>query len=422
MLWSHQKLELTDGHQQTLRTLKVGEDGPGTVLRDFQMLLSFVQERELPVSKTYQLLPLKVLPEINAHLAYPIALGLERPQLKSYPHIQGLYLLLRASGLGCIRGTPAKPVLAIDKAICDSWNGLNPTERYFTLLETWLLRGYPEIVGERGTRVRFIGDYFQDCAALILAAQGDGLPVAGSDGAEWYYRYAPGLYGVALLELFDFLTVQHGQSQEGMAWQIEHVSSTALGTAVFALLTEGLFGDFRKVRELADAPPESFGALQPAFQPSVPAWRNNLSLPVWALRKGVHVFKVSLWRGLWRRIAVPGRLTLDMLAGAILNAFQFTHDHLYRFSYRNRFGVETHINHPSLEEEPWTSEVLVGHVPLREGQSMNYLFDFGDQWEFDVTLERVDPADEAARDPVILDGHGEAPDQYLSWDEYHSAS
>ena len=114
---------------------------------------------------------------------------------------------------------------------------------------------------------------------------------------------------------------------------------------------------------------------------------------------------------------IVGSMTTGTLAEAIINAFEFTHDHLYQFSYRNPFGVETRINHPYLEEEPLTSEVLVGDVPLREGQSMIYLYDFGDQWEFDVTLERVDPADAAARDPIILDGRGEAPDQYPSWDE-----
>ena len=110
-------------------------------------------------------------------------------------------------------------------------------------------------------------------------------------------------------------------------------------------------------------------------------------------------------------------LTLDTLATAILNAFEFTHDHLYQFSYGTQFGVKTHATHSILEEEPWTSEVLVGEVPLREGQSMIYLFDFGDQWKFDVTLERVDPADAAAQAPVILDRRGEAPEQYPSWDE-----
>ena len=117
MFWREQRLKWTDEHGRTLRALEVSEDGPGTVLRDFQMLLSFVRERELPVSKTYQLPPRKMLPEINARLAQSIELGLKQPQLKSYPHIQGLYLLLRASGLGCIRGTPSKPVLAIDEAV-----------------------------------------------------------------------------------------------------------------------------------------------------------------------------------------------------------------------------------------------------------------------------------------------------------------
>lgn len=48
---------------------------------------------------------------------------------------------------------------------------------------------------------------------------------------------------------------------------------------------------------------------------------------------------------------------------------------------------------------------------------MTYLYDFGDQWEFDVVLERVDPAAAATAEPIILDGRSEAPEQYPSWDE-----
>ena len=94
MFWSDEKLEWTGEHERTLRALAVDEDSPGTVLRDFQMLLSLVRKRELPVSKRLQLPPLQVLPEINTRLVHPVALGLKRPQLKSYPHVQGLYLLL----------------------------------------------------------------------------------------------------------------------------------------------------------------------------------------------------------------------------------------------------------------------------------------------------------------------------------------
>ena len=187
--------------------------------------------------------------------------------------------------------------------------------------------------------------------------------------------------------------------------------------AVFALLGKEVFGDFDKILELEESPPETFGALQPVFQPYVPAWRSNLSLLAWAFREGVHVFKVSLWSGLWRRIAMPGALPLEDLAETIIGTFEFTYDHLYRFSYRNRFGVETHINHPYMDDSPWASVVRVGDVPLQEGQSMTYLYDFGDRWEFEVTLERVDPRDLAMKEPAILDARGEAPEQYPSWDE-----
>jgi hypothetical protein len=153
-----------------------------------------------------------------------------------------------------------------------------------------------------------------------------------------------------------------------------------------------------------------FGVLQPALQPYFPEWRNNLSVPEWTFREGTHVFKVS-WGWLWRRIAIPAGHTLDALASAILDAVAFSHDHLYEFTYQNRFGVLERVSHPDVEEGPWTRDVLVGDVPLRVGQTMTYVFDFGDWWEFDVTLERVDP-DMAIEKPVVLEKHGEPPEQY----------
>jgi hypothetical protein len=60
--------------------------------------------------------------------------------------------------------------------------------------------------------------------------------------------------------------------------------------------------------------------------------------------------------------------------------------------------------------------VGVGDVPLAVGGSMTYLFDFGDHWEFEVTQEGVDPPAAAPRRPELLDGRGEAPEQYPNWE------
>ncbi len=44
---------------------------------------------------------------------------------------------------------------------------------------------------------------------------------------------------------------------------------------------------------------------------------------------------------------------------------------------------------------------------------MTYTFDFGDNWEFDVKLERVEPAPgKKAKLPRVLETHGKAPEQY----------
>lgn len=407
---SPEEFRFSPEHEQVLRDLTITESGPGTVLHDFGAFLTFLTERETPVTGTHQL-PLRVLPEINARLARPLELGLKRPQQKSYPHIHGLYLLVRASGLICIEETPKKSLLAVDDAVYQVWENLNPTERYCTLLETWLLRGHPEIIGERGRSLLRIPETVRDCQWFFLSIPDEGLPIADDKEAENSLRYRPGWHNLGLLELFGLVSVRHGLPQPGKGWRIEQINRTPLGDALLALLQAEFFGDMDNILQLESAEKIPFGVLQPALQPYFPEWENNLSVPEWAFREGTHVFKVSLGR-IWRRIAIPADQTLDALAYAILNAVDFDHDHLYEFKYQNRFGVLERVNHPYMDDEgPWTDEVLVGHMPLRVGQTMTYVFDFGDWWEFGVTLERVD-LDMVIEEPVVLEKHGEPPVQY----------
>jgi hypothetical protein len=396
-------------HERLLRRTVVDENGPGRVLHDFEAFLAFVEEGELPLTGMHQL-PRRVLPDLNGRLAHPVRIGLTRPLQKSYPHVHGLYLLLRASGLTVVEGTDRKPLLVVDGAVHQTWDELNPTERYCTLLETWLIRGQPEILGERGHGWFRVPDTFREIQWFFLRVPDDGLTVAGNKNAEDSLRYWPGLHNLALLELFGLVTVGHGPPEAGKGWRIEAIQRTPLGDALLAALHAGFFGDVVPVMGLESEDKAPFGVLQPALQPYFPAWQKNLSVPEWAFREGAHVFRVS-WGRIWRRIAIPGRLTLDDLASAILNAVRFDFDHLYQFRYRNRFGVEEHVQHPYLDDGPWASEVSIGEVPLRVGQTMTFLYDFGDRWEFDVTLEEVDP-ERQVRKAVVVEKHGAPPKQY----------
>jgi Plasmid pRiA4b ORF-3-like protein len=133
-------------------------------------------------------------------------------------------------------------------------------------------------------------------------------------------------------------------------------------------------------------------------------------------RDGTFVFRVACGK-VWRLIALPADATLDDLLEWVLRSFKFDNDHLCRFTYINRFGCTVEINDPRISESSSTDQVPVGTLPLEPGQTMSLLYDFGDSWEFTITLERVEPPGASIKAPRIMKSHGKAPRQYPRWDE-----
>jgi hypothetical protein len=401
--------------QQIFKQELRSDDGAGSVIRDFETLLDFIGSDGLAVSGQNHWLPLRRLPDLNARLTRPIQLDLKRPQQISYPSINGLYLLARASGLVYIDQTGSKPTIRLDLPALQSWAGLNPSEKYFTLLESWLMRGNPEILGER-SYLGWMTDRIRRWAYLFERTPPEGRPIAGDSEAEVSLRYTPGLYNLALLELFGLMVIQHMPPEPSEGWRIGRLYRTPLGEAVLNLLVEHFEQDFDYLGDPSEA---EFvpGRLQPVFQPYVPQWQNNLAFPEVGFREGLFVFKVSLGR-VWRRLAVPATLTLDELRLAILNSFEFDDPaHLYAFKYPNRFGSVTEVNHPESDEGPYTNKVRVGDISLRLDATMIFLFDYIDNWEFEMQLEQIEPADPQLSQAVVLESQGRAPAQYDWVDE-----
>ena len=141
---------LSEKNQQVLRNQIIDDNGPGTILRDFKTLLEFIGQDGVSVSGKHNLFSFKLLPQLNEQMTRPIELDLKRPLQKSYPYLNGLYLLLRAAGFGMLEGSGSRQKMILDKAVLQSWKALNSIERYLTLFETWMIKGDPEIIGERG--------------------------------------------------------------------------------------------------------------------------------------------------------------------------------------------------------------------------------------------------------------------------------
>jgi hypothetical protein len=402
---------LTPEAEHILAAQTIDDNGPGTVSRDFKTLLAFIGSTRAIVSSKNNLLPMASLAQLNAQMTHPIQLALKRPMQKSYPHINALYLLLRTTGLASIEGTGSKPYLVLDEAVLESWRQLNPTEQYFTLLEAWLLKGRPEIVGER--RGGFFHAPIVGWIRFFQQVPENGLQIAGNRGQEESIMYIPGLLNVAMFDLFGLVVVQHGKPKPGKGWSIAILQRTPWGNAMLQLLSEDLM-NLSFLSRLDDDLDVTFGALQDIIQPYFPEWRHNLSLPEPEFQDGTYIFKVSLGR-IWRRIAIPAKHDLESLSDSIRGAFEFDDDHLYAFYYKNRFGARASVHHPYMDEPPFTTDVQVGDLPLQPGATMTYLYDFGDHWEFDVQLERIDPVDLRLKKPRILETHGRAPEQYSDW-------
>ena len=397
--------------RQLLREQVIDENGPGSILRDFGTLLDFIGTDGVLTSGKHNFLPMKAFLEFNTRLVHPLDIDLKRPAQKSLPPINGLYLLLRTTGLVDVKRVGKKPFLVLDQQMSASWRRLNPTERYFNLLEAWLFRSDPGTLGERASWAgtsplwQWMG-FFEEIPE-------QGLKIAGDRRHESMINYRPGLYTVALLELFGLLSIQHGKPEPGKGWRIMKVQRTAFGDALLGLLFKPYYS-FDLMDDLMDDETEGMEQLQQLVQPLFPEWRETLARPETEFVDGDYVFKVSIGRS-WRRIAIAGTMNLHSLANSILDAYDFDYDHLYCFTYKNRFGVPVDVNHPYMDEPPFADETTVGSLGLQPGSAMNYLYDFGDHWEFNVQLERVDPLTPGSKKPRLVESHGEAPDQYRDW-------
>ena len=134
-------------------------------------------------------------------------------------------------------------------------------------------------------------------------------------------------------------------------------------------------------------------------------------------RSGVYTFKVSLYSGLWRKINISHNHYLSDLHLAIQEAFDFDDDHLYAFYIGGKRKAGRAIYCAYVEEEGKTAnEINIADLRLFRSQKIFYLFDFGDEWWFDIKLLKIDKESPLPLQPVVIGSEGESPEQYPVWE------
>ena len=110
----------------------------------------------------------------------------------------------------------------------------------------------------------------------------------------------------------------------------------------------------------------------------------------------------------WRRILVPGNLTLDRLHIAIQEAMGWTDSHLHEFEVGDQRYGDPDPEEPDLGLKPeWM--VTLQKAVATEGARFEYLYDFGDTWKHEILVESIEVPQKQLRYPVCLVGERSCP-------------
>ncbi|MEV0110788.1 plasmid pRiA4b ORF-3 family protein [Nocardia sp. NPDC050799] len=108
---------------------------------------------------------------------------------------------------------------------------------------------------------------------------------------------------------------------------------------------------------------------------------------------------------IWRRLEVPGDITLRALHNVIQVAFGWQDSHLYMFE--TDYGT---FGRPDPELGTRSDKkVTLEQVAYVPGDRVTYLYDFGDNWQHTIAVEKSLPADASVTYPRCTGGRRAAP-------------
>jgi hypothetical protein len=123
--------------------------------------------------------------------------------------------------------------------------------------------------------------------------------------------------------------------------------------------------------------------------------------PVYRLRIDLKGAKPPIWR----RIEIPGDLSLAALHDAIQTVFEWEgyHLHVFETAYGDFGDGDVDLGH-GLDSEVTIEQVLTG-----PGAKLTYVYDYGDYWEHVVRVERTYQGDPDVHYPRCIGGRRAAP-------------
>jgi hypothetical protein len=432
----------------------ITETEPTTILKDFSTFTGYLTTHSIELSRVNEFISRKALYELNQEMTHPLPDMTQGYEQTKYPLLHLFYhIVIEGKLFQKVPGKGGKFILKSTDRL-QRYEELTLTEKYFFLLETfWVDADWEKLQGGhfRSSPLFIVPEFLK---YLSEQQPGEKINLKGKVKKPfplpmlylWEYFLLYFSY-FGFWEVIKDLEDQYSKHY----FQAESITPTSFGVVMAQILkeTRNIFswnlpyrryesGEWKaipgsicaeeelisivekktkKKKSKSDIKPDKGKPGDPFFLPFVtffPEGELTKTLP----RKGVqfidgtYVFKISLARDLWRRIRVSADHTLLDLHNSIQEAYDFDNDHLYSFFMDGKTRSRQKFTSSYENDGVCVDEALIGELGLIKGQKILYLFDYGDEWRFQVQLEEIIPDKTEAGLPVIIEKKGGNPVQY----------
>jgi len=410
----------------------ITDNYPTTITTDFLEFLHYIENNETKLTKTTQQITRKNLVAMYGLMSEPKLKVNEMSNQSDYPLLHLFFHLAMKLELIQKKVKGSVVVAVIQKENMTVFKNLTRSEQYVSLLNCfWLKVDWFEIKGshyhQEPFNVPFLISYLEE-----LQIQKELKLLEDRELNNLLYDYG---YFLLYFSYFGFWHVELDEEQrKENRYRAKSVICMPLFKQLAAALLEGweqkqqnddgslfnmvkLFGfdmmEDEKIEQnlTSDAMPQAsfFDLLQPLFEEGeLTKILHDIKKPIVV---GEYLLKVALNNSCWRTIQLSEAHTLLDLHHLIQQAFDFDDDHLYAFYMNGKKFSKDYYNSPRDIEGPYVNNIKIGDLHLYEGQKFLYLFDFGTEWEFFITVLTVTEGKEGTQ-ACIRQRKGESPDQY----------
>lgn len=291
---------------------------------------------------------------------------------------------------------------------CAQFLEMPPSEKYLLMLAVWLFH-YRQDAADP-----FYNNCF-DLNAVINADEGKEIiyPYSSSEYQPWQYTYYADIRILALFGLLQISWLENGAPQSNRTlenkFRIRTLTLTKAG-ALWQKNTKKLLKHSNWLTGIEFSTVlDTYGKLIADYssemkQRLLDFWENPAEPGQYAIQLKVSVASCV------RRITLQDACTLDDLHCYIQKSVDFGMDHLYYFQIGSGSRQKKYYAPQCDDENYLADEFTLADLHLYEGLHFQYLFDFGDQWLFEITVEHILEKNMPVTEIEIVSG--ENPDQY----------